>query len=80
MISISDAVIAAAARNPDAVAVAGGSGAPVTYGELRDRVTSLAALLRKHTSPGARVAIVSRKSAETVVAMLAALWGGWWLT
>ena len=74
--SISDAVLAAAASNPDAIALADGSEAPVRYRELRDRVTGLAALLEERISPGARVAITSRKSAATVIGMLAALKAG----
>lgn len=74
--SISDAVLAAAASNPDAIALADGSETPVSYRELRDRVTSLAAVLEERISPGARVAITSRKSAATVIGMLAALKAG----
>lgn len=76
MTSISDAVFAAAARNPDAVALADGSPTPVSYRELRDRVTGLAARVQERTTPGHRLAIPSHKSADTVIAMLAALAAG----
>jgi L-proline---[L-prolyl-carrier protein] ligase len=73
---VSDMVMAAAARNPDATALADEHGPPVSYRELGHRVTGLAAQLLARTTPGARVAIASHKSSDTVIAMLAALEAG----
>ncbi|MBO4204635.1 amino acid adenylation domain-containing protein [Micromonospora echinofusca] len=73
---VHEAVEEAARRYPTTVAVAAGTGPPVTYRELLRAVHALAGTLRDRVNPGGRVAVVSRKAPETVVAMLATLHAG----
>lgn len=76
MTSMNDAIIAIASRNPDGVALIDESGRPLSYRNLLHAVTSLARTLLARTSPADRVAILSRKSAGTIVGMLGALDAG----
>ncbi len=72
----SDAILLAAGRQPDAIALTGAGQRPVSYRDLAQGMTGLAAGLAGRTSQGARIGIVSRKSPETVIAMLACLHAG----
>ncbi|MEU1075438.1 MULTISPECIES: non-ribosomal peptide synthetase [unclassified Streptomyces] len=63
-----------AARTPDALAVVDGD-STLTYRQLDQEGRALAAHLREHgVAPGDRVALLTTRSARTVVAQLA-LWG-----
>lgn len=73
---VHEAVLQAAARWPGAVALRGGDGRPVTYGQLVRRVDGLAAQLRRRAGTGRRVAILARKTPDAVIGMLAALHAG----
>ncbi|OBG90889.1 non-ribosomal peptide synthetase, partial [Mycobacterium sp. E3251] len=67
---------AQAARTPDAVALVC-EGRSITYRELDEAANRLAHLLRRHGArPGERVALLFSRSAEAIVAILAALKSG----
>ncbi|GGL11843.1 non-ribosomal peptide synthetase [Sphaerisporangium melleum] len=71
-----DEVVARALREPARTAVVTGAGS-VTYGELLDRATAVAAALREAGhAPGDIVAIVMDKGIEQVVAVLGVLLAG----
>jgi len=72
----SDAILRAAGRRPHAIALTGAGQRQVSYRELARGMTGLASELAGATSPGARIGIVSRKSPETVIGMLACLHAG----
>jgi L-proline---[L-prolyl-carrier protein] ligase len=72
---IHHAVLGAARRHPDLVALVDQSG-PTSYRELARDVHGLARLIGATTGPGDRVAIASRKTSTTVLAMLATLVAG----
>ncbi|WP_026424303.1 non-ribosomal peptide synthetase [Actinokineospora inagensis] len=58
----------------DRAALADGAGRRWTYGQLRARVSAVAAdLARGGVGPGGRVAVVGERTADTVIALLAAL-------
>jgi amino acid adenylation domain-containing protein len=76
MMLISAAVAAAAHDHPDVPALVDPSGHAITYRELGRRVAGLAAVVRERTNRGGRVAVVTRKSPQTVLAMLATLHAG----
>ena len=66
-----DHLASAAARSPNAIAVAG-PGAPLTYGELVSHVESLAAGLQSlEPNAGSRVGICGRNTVEHLIALLA---------
>ncbi len=70
------AVVAAAARRPHRTAVVSGSGT-LSYAELTARSTGLAAILRSRgAGPGTLVGICLERSADAIVAILAALEAG----
>ncbi|MFK8907817.1 non-ribosomal peptide synthetase [Streptomyces sp. YS-3] len=72
--ALPDLVARHAARTPDALAVVDGD-ATLTYRRLDQAGRALAAHLREHgVAPGDRVALLTTRSARTVVAQLA-LWG-----
>ncbi|OAR27001.1 non-ribosomal peptide synthetase module [Streptomyces sp. ERV7] len=72
--ALPDLVARHAARTPDALAVVDGD-TTLTYGQLDRAGRALAAHLREHqVAPGDRVALLTTRSARTVVAQLA-LWG-----
>ena len=69
--TVLDQFEACARRHPDRVALRQG-GVEVRFGELADRVSSLAATLRERgVAPGDRVVVAGRRSIETVTAILA---------
>lgn len=72
----SDAILRAAGRRPDAIALTGTGQRPVSYRDLARGMTGLAAELAGATSTGARIGILSRKTPETVIGMLACLHAG----
>nr|MDT0526462.1 AMP-binding protein [Streptomyces sp. DSM 41633] len=75
-ISIPALFAAQAARVPEAVAISF-DGSRMTYLELDDAATRLARRLAAHgVGPGACVALLSERSAEAIVAMLAVLKAG----
>jgi len=66
-----------ARRTPDAPAIVDAHRVVCTYGELIDRSTRLARLLREHgVGPGDHVAFVGRRDAASVVAILGACLAG----
>ncbi|MER5873403.1 amino acid adenylation domain-containing protein, partial [Streptomyces sp. NPDC002044] len=74
--SVAEVFAARAAATPDAVAVVAGT-ERLTFAELDDRAGRLAALLAEHgVGPDAVVALAVPRSADTVVATLAALKAG----
>jgi amino acid adenylation domain-containing protein len=74
--TVHEAVLAAAARHPRALAVRDEHGA-LTYAELDERSARLAALLAAHgAGPGAPVGLALPRSAGLVTAMLAAMRAG----
>ncbi len=74
--SLASLFAAAAAHQPDAVAVEWGE-EMLTYGELARRAAALAAALAKSgVGRGDRVALAARRSPGMIVGMLAALWAG----
>ncbi len=63
---IHTALIRHASERPDLVAVCG-RGVDTTYGELWERVSTLAGALTKDVAPGAAVAYIAGRNLETVV-------------
>ncbi|MEH0935381.1 amino acid adenylation domain-containing protein [Micromonospora psammae] len=76
MMLISDAVWDAIRARPDVPALVDETGASLTYRDLARAVTGLTAVLRERTNLGGRVAVTTRKTPYTIVAMLAALNAG----
>ncbi|WP_433392211.1 amino acid adenylation domain-containing protein [Micromonospora sp. KLBMP9576] len=76
MMLINDAVAAAARAHPDVPALVDEAGAALTYRDLDRAVAGLTAMLREHTNLGGRVAVTTRKTPATIVAMLAVLSAG----
>ncbi|HEX6871191.1 MAG TPA: amino acid adenylation domain-containing protein [Micromonosporaceae bacterium] len=73
---IHEAVLAAARRHPDRAALVDSTGGALTYRTLLLRVDGLAQAIRARTGPDQRIAVVSRKTPATVLAMLAVLHAG----
>jgi long-chain acyl-CoA synthetase len=72
--NLADVLLASAATQPDAVALIGRHGHPMTYAELADTAARLGTLLRDAgVNPGDRVAVVSLNNESFVAAYLAAL-------
>lgn len=76
-VTVPDLVAAAARRQPDAVAVAGGDGDTLTYRELTERADALAhRLVAWGIRPDEPVAVALPRSVELVVTLLAVLKAG----
>ena len=73
---IHQAVLDRAGINPEAVAFIDAQLRPLTYRAFDRRVRRLAALLSRSAPARSRVAILARKSADAVTAMLATLQAG----
>lgn len=74
--TLPDLVARHAERTPNALAVVDGD-TTLTYGRLDQAGRALAAHLREHqVAPGDRVALLTTRSARTVIAQLALWWAG----
>ncbi|GAB3887344.1 hypothetical protein GCM10029964_053170 [Kibdelosporangium lantanae] len=73
---IHEAVLEAARTYPDTVAMVDGEGNETTYAQLRTHVHALAATVAATTPAHSRIAVHSRKTPATVIAMLAVLHAG----
>lgn len=63
-------------RSPDAIALVGASGHATTYSEFGAAVRRLARTLKERVPAGGRVAVLSHKEPDTIVAMAAVLRAG----
>ncbi len=69
-------IAAAAAKNPSATALEDTNGRKMTYGELIEQSSAMAAHLGGHVLPGDPVALAFKGEIEMVVAVLSALMAG----
>ena len=68
---LSSGFLSAATENSSSAAVTGTDGRVTTYGELADRASGIAQLIRNNGLPaGSRIALLADKSSETVAAIL----------